>query len=151
MQQALRLQDQLNRSFRGEAWHGPSVEEALHGVAYERAAARGLPDAHSIWEIVLHLTCWMDAVRRQLEGEPVEVSPAEDWPDIGEASEARWQVALGTLAGAHEKLRGSIAAVDEARLEKRAPGKPYSIYFLLTGAIQHNAYHAGQIALLKKA
>ena len=151
MQETLRLEDQLNRSFRGEAWHGPSLEELLHDVSFERAAARPLPNVHSIWEIVLHITCWTDAVRRGVLGERVEVSPAQDWPDAGEPSDALWQVALGNLEGAHEKLRGAIMALDPERLDERVPGKPYTIYFMLQGAIQHNLYHAGQIALLKKS
>jgi hypothetical protein len=31
------------------------------------------------------------------------------------------------------------------------PGTEYSVYFMLHGVIQHDLYHAGQIALLKKA
>jgi hypothetical protein len=36
-------------------------------------------------------------------------------------------------------------------LSEQVPGKPYDIRFMLHGAAQHAAYHAGQIALLKKA
>jgi uncharacterized damage-inducible protein DinB len=35
-------------------------------------------------------------------------------------------------------------------LEAIVPGTQYSNYVLLHGVIQHNLYHAGQIALLKK-
>jgi len=151
LQETFRIEDQLNRSFRGEAWHGPSLEDLLHDVLSGTAAARPLPGIHSIWEIVLHLTAWMDAVRRRLDGEPVDLADAEDWPSVRDTGEAAWHIALGNLEGAHEKLRGSIAALDPARLDNRVPGKPYSIYFMLHGVIQHNLYHAGQIALLKKA
>ena len=113
--------------------------------------ARPLPGTHAIWEIVLHLTAWMDAVRRRLEGRPLDLSPEQDWPAIREENDAAWQIALGNLEGAHEKLRGEIAALDPARLDQRVAGKPYAIYFMLHGVIQHNLYHAGQIALLKKA
>jgi hypothetical protein len=39
----------------------------------------------------------------------------------------------------------------DSRLTERVPGKDYDIYFMLHGAVQHALYHAGQIALLKKA
>jgi len=42
------------------------------------------------------------------------------------------------------------AADDGARLEEITPGTSYSNYVLLHGVIQHDLYHAGQIALLKK-
>jgi hypothetical protein len=146
-----RLEDQLNRSVRGEAWHGPALQELLRDVSFERAAARPLEDAHGIWEIVLHVTAWIDTAQRRMEGTAVELSPAEDWPEIAAPTEAAWKIALDELEAAHEKLRGAIAALDPERLDEPVPGKPYSFYFLLHGVMQHNLYHAGQIAILKKA
>jgi uncharacterized damage-inducible protein DinB len=151
LQETRRIEDQLNRAFRGEAWHGPCLEDLLRDVSFERAAARPIPNSHGIWEIVLHITVWMDTVRRRLQGEAFEPSAAQDWPTTRDAGQAAWLTALGNLEGAHERLRGMIAALDAERLDDRVPGKPYSIYFMLQGAIQHNLYHAGQIALLKKA
>lgn len=151
MQETLRIEDQLKRSFRGHAWHGPSLEELLRDVNAEQAAARPLPCTHGIWEIVLHITAWLDAVRRLLEGNRVELSPNQDWPPVPEPSDAAWHVTLGNLESAHERLRGAILALDPTRLDERAPGKPYTIYFMLHGAIQHTLYHAGQIALLRKS
>ena len=151
MQETHLIADQLHRSFRGEAWHGPALEQLLHDVSFEQAAAQPLANTHSIWEIVLHVTAWLDAVRRRVQGEPLDLSPEQDWPAVREESEAGWRIALGNLEGAHEKLRGTIMAMDPARLESRVPGKPYPFYFMLHGVVQHNLYHAGQIALLKKA
>jgi hypothetical protein len=48
------------------------------------------------------------------------------------------------------ELAAAIEQLDDARLEERAPGRDFSIYFLLHGVVQHNLYHAGQMALLKK-
>ena len=39
----------------------------------------------------------------------------------------------------------------EKRLSERVPGKDYDFRYMLAGAVQHAAYHGGQIALLKKA
>jgi hypothetical protein len=50
-----RIVDQLRRAFEGDAWHGPSVLEALTGVNAKMAAAKPIPTAHSIWEIVEHI------------------------------------------------------------------------------------------------
>jgi uncharacterized damage-inducible protein DinB len=151
LQESRRIEDQLNRSFRGEAWHGPCLEELLRDVSFEQAAAKPVDGAHSVWEIVSHITAWIDAARRRMEGEPLELSPEQDWPALPEPSDAAWKIALGNLEGAHEKLRGAVAALDSERLDDKVPGKPYSVYFLLHGIVQHNLYHAGQIAILKKA
>jgi hypothetical protein len=43
-----------------------------------------------------------------------------------------------------------VEALPEARLREIVPGKKYDIAFMLHGVAQHELYHAGQIAILKK-
>ena len=73
MSQTSRLADQIRRSYYGEAWHGDSIEEILTGVNAEMAAAHPLKNAHSIWELVLHIAAWDDAVRRRTAGQDQEL------------------------------------------------------------------------------
>jgi uncharacterized damage-inducible protein DinB len=146
-----RIEEQLRASFRGNAWHGPALEDLLHDISYEQAAEQPLPNTHNIWEIVLHITMWYDVVNRRLLGEAVEPTDDEDWPQVPDPDAAAWTMALGSMEAAHERLRGTILALDPARLDEPVRGKPYSVYFMLHGLIQHNLYHAGQIAILKKA
>ena len=152
MSELKRINDQLKRAFRGEAWHGPSVMELLENVSAEQAAARPIAGAHSIWEIALHIRTWERiALRRIDEWVPIEVTPEEDWPPVKESTEHAWKNALNSLTLNHDALRESIKRLDEARLSEIVPGTQYSVYFLLHGVIQHDLYHAGQIALLKKS
>ena len=152
MSELKRINDQLKRAFRGEAWHGPSVMELLENVSAEQAAAHPVAGAHSIWEIALHIRTWERvALRRIEEWVPTEVTPEEDWPPIKESTEHAWKNALNSLTLNHDALRESIKRLDESRLSEIVPGTQYSVYFLLHGVIQHDLYHAGQIALLKKS
>jgi len=147
-----RINDQLRRAFEGTAWHGPSVQELLADVTAEKAAARRLPNAHTIWEIVLHIAAWEKIVRRRLEGEVIENVPdEEDWPPVRETDEQSWQKALEELKRGHLALREAVSRLDEARLKDTVPGTSYSFYFMLHGVIQHDLYHAGQIGVLKRA
>ena len=147
-----RIADQLRRAFEGEAWHGPSVREVLTGVTGGRAAARPLRGAHSIGEIVRHIAVWEDVVRRRLLGERVvHLPPEEDWPPASDASEPGWRRTLERLEAGHRGLLETVARLDDARLEEAVPGKGYSVYVMLHGVVQHDLYHAGQIALIKKA
>lgn len=125
--------------------------EILAGVTAREAAARPLNHTHSIWEIVVHIITWEGAVRRRLEGEAVEPSPEEDWPPVTDTRDMAWQRALEALKKGHMALREEVSRLAESRLKDIAPGIKYSIYFMLHGVIQHDLYHAGQIALLKKA
>jgi uncharacterized damage-inducible protein DinB len=130
--------------------------EALAGVSAEAAAKKPIHNAHSIWELVLHMTTWVNVTRRRFQGESVQVSEAEDFPPVSETSEPAWRAALARLQKAnHDLIAALAAAADEPdfvkRLNATVPGKDHSVYVLLHGIVQHNLYHAGQIVLLKKA
>jgi uncharacterized damage-inducible protein DinB len=152
MSEIRRIEDQLQRTFEGNAWHGPAVRELVADVTAAQAAGRPLPKAHSIWEIVLHMATWERVVYRRLQGETVVNLPEEqDWPPVPDTSEAAWHHAVRDLEQANHDLRAAIAPLTEARLSDMAPGKDHSVYVMLHGIIQHDLYHAGQIAILKKA
>lgn len=152
MKEVARIVDQLQRAFAGEAWHGPSLREILGGVNAEQAARRPLPQAHNIWEIVLHIAGWKSVVRRRLSGEVIgDVGDDQDWPPVGDPSEAAWRKTVEELERCHQQLREAVAQLTDERLGETVPAKGYSVYAMLHGILQHDLYHAGQIALLKKA
>jgi uncharacterized damage-inducible protein DinB len=152
MKEAERIADQLRRAMQGEAWHGPSLKEILGGVTAAQAAARPVAAAHSIWELVHHITAWEGIVLRRLGGKVVkDVSTEVDWPPVRETSEAAWQRTLVALEADNRRLCDAIAQMPDERLRERVPGKESSFYGELHGVVQHDLYHAGQIALLKKA
>jgi uncharacterized damage-inducible protein DinB len=153
MSEVSRILDQLHRAYTGPAWHGPALGEILSDVTAEMAARRPLPDAHTIWELVVHLTVWMDVPMVRLRGKEIPVlPPEEDWPAVPESSEAAWKRALEGLAEAQRNLEAEVRKLTDERLSEKVLGdRPYSIYTLLHGVVQHNLYHAGQISMLKKA
>ena len=151
MSEASRIADQLRRAFDGEAWHGDSLLELLEGVSAAKAAARPLKDAHSIWELVLHITAWDGAVNRRIvSGKALTLSDEENFPSVKDTSDDAWKRALTTLEKVHEELVQTALGLPDSRLHERVAGKDYDIYFMLHGVTQHELYHAGQIALLKK-
>ena len=152
MSELKRINDQLKRAFEGKAWHGPSVSEVLAGVTAEQAAAHPIPGAHSIWELALHIATWERVGRKRIqESDPIDVSDEEDWPAVEVTTDEAWTSTVEELRRNHQALRAAIRELDEARLDDIVPGTQYSVYFLMHGVIQHDLYHAGQIALLKKA
>jgi uncharacterized damage-inducible protein DinB len=143
--------EQLKCSFDGEAWHGPAVMEILDGVDATTAAARAVPDAHSIWELVLHVAAWEQAIRtRIVQRRALQLSDEQNFPRVTDVSEGAWRQALETLRRGHEQLIATVSGLTESQLGEQVPGKPYDIRFMLMGAAQHAAYHGGQVALLKK-
>ena len=153
MNEIERILDQLKRAYEGGAWHGPSVKEVLNGVTAEQAQARPIQHGHTIYELVRHIAVWEDVGRRRLQGDPAEVpiSSPEDWPPAEDTTEAAWQQAKAALDRSHQALVEAISHVDDARLDEPILEGKSSVYVTLHGVIQHDLYHAGQIAILKKA
>ena len=153
MSEATRIDDQLRRAFSGDAWHGDSLSEILEGVTPAQAAARPMANAHTIWELVLHIAAWDGAVFRRLGGATVELSDEENFPPVTDTGLAAWHKTLADLRLSHEDLIAAVAALPDYRLDEPVPGKEgahYNFYYMLQGVVQHELYHAGQIALLKK-
>jgi uncharacterized damage-inducible protein DinB len=153
-----RITDQLERAFRSDAWCGSALQEALAGVTADCASARPLKSAHNIWEIVLHAAAWKGAIRQRLAGEPVRVPVEGDWPAVRNVNAAAWNETLAHLERRHQELMNAVAVLSDARLDdiliteqSRESGGGVTCYVTLHGMAQHDLYHAGQIAILKKS
>jgi uncharacterized damage-inducible protein DinB len=154
MSETARLADQIRRAFEGEAWHGDSMVELLADVDAKTAAAHPIKGAHSIWELLLHVAAWDDAVLRRIGGIAVEPSDEENFPPVKDASQTAWRKTVEQAKQTHDALVKGVAAFPDARLQERVPGKSekyHDHFYMFSGIVQHELYHAGQIALLKKA
>ena len=150
--ESARLAEQLQNAFEGDAWHGPALLELLADVDSATAAAHSLPSVHSIWELVLHIAAWDDAVNRRIVlGKALQLNDAENFPPVVDPNEAAWKKAVAEVKKTHAQLLKTVEALPDSRLAERVPGKKYDIRFMLEGVAQHELYHAGQIAILKKA
>jgi hypothetical protein len=146
-----RIDDELRRAYDGDCWHGPPLREILNGVTAATAATRHPQLVHSIWGLVRHLAVWVEVVAlRIVEWRPIEQPDAGDFPAATETGDAAWAAALDDLDRQHRALLDVVAGLHEARLGATVPGKNYPVAVMLHGTVQHYAYHAGQIALLKK-
>ncbi len=149
--EAARIADQLRRVFCGDAWHGPGLLELVEDVDAATAAARPVPEAHSIWELVLHVAVWDRAACRRLSGEKCQPTGEANFPRVTKATAAAWHKAVAETTRGHDRFVKTVAALPDSRLWDRVPGKRYDFYHMLHGVAQHELYHAGQIAILKKA
>jgi len=149
--EAERIADQLRRTFEGSAWHGPALLELLADVNAVTAAAKPLANVHSIWELVLHIEAWDGAGLRRLAGDKYQPTGLANFPMPPKPTEAAWRKAVAAAKRTHDALVKTVAALSDERLRDRVPGKRYDFYHMLHGIAQHELYHAGQIALLKKA
>jgi uncharacterized damage-inducible protein DinB len=149
--EAERIADQLRRAFEGSAWHGPGLLELLEDINAATAAAHPVPNVHSIWELVLHIAAWDGAGSRRLDGHKCQLKRDKNFPPVPTPKEAEWRKAVALAKQTHDSLVSAVASLSDKRLHEIVPGKRYDFYHMLHGIAQHELYHAGQIAILKKA
>ena len=151
MSRARHLGSSLERTMTGPMWHGPALADVLKGVTAERAAAHPIAGAHSIWEIVLHITAWSDIAALRIKGESTgDPTREQDWPPVSYA-DADWPRAVERLGESHRRLAADTRLLTEQQLDALVSGLEYSVHVMLHGIIEHGTYHGGQIALLKRA
>ena len=132
----------------GPMWHGPALAELLNGVSAAQASGRPLPDAHTIWELVLHIIVWCDIARQRLTEQALgDPTSEQDWPPVT----GTWEAALERIAESHRALAAAARGLGDDQLTAEVTGLGYTVFDLLHGVIEHGTYHGGQIALLKKA
>jgi uncharacterized damage-inducible protein DinB len=159
MSRATRLAKQIERTVTGPMWHGPALADVLDGVTHEHAAARPIPSAHSIWELVLHIAAWAEIAHARVHGESIgDPTPDQDWPppplsgaDPNCGSDPVWRLAIERMRESYRRLAAAARELGDDQLDARVTGLEYSVDFLLRGVVEHGTYHGGQIALLRKA
>src|SRR6266540_2359551 len=105
MSRGSRLAKQIERTVTGPMWHGPALAQALESVTHEAAAARPIAGAHTIWEIVRHVTTWAEIARERLRGGSLgDPSTERDWPPVDATGLDDWRVAVEQMAFAHRML-----------------------------------------------
>ena len=151
MNEVERIIDDLNRGVEGDCWQGPAIREILDGVGAADAAAHPVAGAHSIWELLQHVTAWIGAVHERVLGRICELDGETDWPPVRDSSDRAWAEALPNLRRAQAALVATLGTLKEADLRGSVPNRDYELGHMLHGLAHHHAYHAGQMALLKRA
>jgi uncharacterized damage-inducible protein DinB len=151
------LADQLRKAFASDPWYGPATADLLAPLTAAQAATRPQASAHTIWEIVLHMTAWQREVASRLAGGSPEPPPA-DWPIPPPPTEEAWKHARLELGQSLELVARNVEVLSHDNLKvlvgttrDRALGSGVTRAAMVAGLLQHNAYHSGQIALLAKA
>jgi uncharacterized damage-inducible protein DinB len=154
------LVDLLVAAYSGSPWHGPSLKANLKGVTASQASRR-VGAAHTIWELVLHLAAWRGEIAQRLEGKEAGTPGEGDYPPApqGEAaSDDEWRKALEWLDESQRRLLSAARALTKDDLPKpvrdfreNPAGEGATRFATIVGVLQHDAYHSGQIGMLKRS
>jgi len=155
MTTADKLQAELEDTFSGQPWYGNNIYSIIEQITFEAAYEKPAGSVHSIAEIVLHMLGWTEEVTNRMQGKPAGVAQRGDWPDAGTPDEQNWQQLVSDLKLANVDLIGKMQHLadekwDEPINDQRGTEPVTSYKQLIRGFIQHQIYHAGQIALLNR-
>lgn len=154
----LTLAHRLKDVWHGSPWYGDPSDKILSGITAAEASQRIAPGTHTIGEIVAHMTAWTETAAARVRGVGSKAPDRGDWPAGNGASDAAWNTTLTELAAAREQLLGDLHAAHEEdlHLHVKQHDAPFgdtgiSRAATITGLVEHDTYHLGQIALLKRA
>ena len=151
MREVDRIAQLLHQSLNGPAYHGPSILEALKGVSAEVARRVPAGGGHSIWQVVGHVAAELRYAGDLLGGRAAPWIEGETtWPAVEDTSAAAWDQVKNELAEANRALVDIVEQLEDAILATELTSVRRTYYVMLHGLVQHNAYHAGQISLLRR-
>jgi uncharacterized damage-inducible protein DinB len=150
MSEITRILNHYDAVLNGSPWHGDPIWQILDGISAETAAARPLKGSHTIWEIVMHMTFWEGVGTQRLAGQRAGLVEELNFPAMPAPTSQNWEQTLGQFRASNQQFRGALAKLDPARLDDLSAAGKRTYYDEAHGVIEHDIYHAGQIALLRK-
>jgi uncharacterized damage-inducible protein DinB len=152
------LSQKLLTVWNGDPWYGSSSSTILKGVTAAEALAHPLPGAQSIWETLLHMTAWTEETTSRMNGGESKQPARGDWPQVKGSTQDEWIAAQTELLAARKALLESIENSHEESMFLQVPKKGETGHGsgatradTASGLADHDVYHLGQIALLKKS
>jgi len=142
----------LHSILNGEPWYGRSVMKILQEIAPSMVYKKPNENSHSLIELLYHMNTWAEFTLKRLEKvEEKDLASFEklDWREI-ETNEHTWDKAMAQFKVTHDLIIELLETKDDEFLSEEVDYREYNFRFLLYGIIQHDIYHIGQIAYLKK-
>ena len=146
------LVSQMKDTYDGNPWYGRSIRELLNEVD-ESIAFQKTSGQHSIVELLWHMCTWKAfTISRLLENETktVQQFEEEDWRVLDHSNQNLWKEGIAEFDRMHHELLHILGKQDDSILDNTVKGRDYNFRHLLNGIIQHDIYHAGQIAYVWK-
>lgn len=150
MNEQQRLTALFKNLFNGDPWLDITILGTLSQVSPQKAALKPGYGGNSIWEIVNHMISWRHVILKRIQGEPKNTPEHNYFLPVDDTSDSAWSDTLEKFDASQQIWLDYLATVDESELNRNYQGSPYSIYDLIHGIIQHDAYHLGQLTLLAK-
>lgn len=151
-QEILSIAEQLKDAYGGQPWFGRSIKEILDEI--DEATVFEKPSSqHSILELLWHMITWKEFTISRLRKDnqtPIQYFEKNDWRKLDHSNKTLWEEGLQKFAQLHNELVEIIQQQKDEILSQKVADRNYDFRKLLNGIKEHDIYHLGQIAYLKK-
>ncbi len=149
MKETNRLIKLFNDHYYGMPWLDVSIVEHLDSIDYKTASIK-LGNTNSIWQLVYHMMHWRKQNMTRISGKTA-VDPDHNFIiEITDTSEKAWEKIKSDFEKSHIAFIDFLENFDENNLDEIYQPNGFSYYEHIQGILIHDAYHLGQIVLLKK-
>ena len=150
MKEQQRIAGLFSDLYDGNPWLDINIHDTLESILPEIAAKKLKPDANSIWEIANHLISWRENVLERVKGK-VLITPNHNYfVPIADPTAQAWKSTLERFEISQQNWLSFLAGFSEKDFGKVYPNNDHTYYEHIHGIIQHDAYHLGQIVMLRK-
>jgi uncharacterized damage-inducible protein DinB len=142
----------LERVNTGQPWYGRPVYDVLEEIDPAIVYKRPNNNSHSLADLLYHMITWADFSLHRIQGNKEKDMAAFeklDWRDI-DPKVHTWEKGIKEFREIHRQIVDLLKEKDDGFLKEIVDYRQYNFRFLLNGLIQHNIYHLGQIAYVKK-
>jgi uncharacterized damage-inducible protein DinB len=138
-----RAKMQLAEFYNGDIWVTDNFKKKVLSIEPGEALKKIQGHNHSVAQLVGHITAWRNFALQKLTGNnnyDIEDDSTVDWPEPND-----WNVVCREFEVCHQNLLTAIENFPPDNWNSTVAGRDYSFIYLITGIIQHDYYHYGQI------
>lgn len=146
------LLKQYDRCYNENGWF-VAARNAIEGLTADQAGWKPDESDNSIWESLAHLSYYNYAYLQRFKGidYQYDVADNDETFNSGDQSEAQWRTEVARFDAIMIDWRELIEAADESKFEQPVSAENSATWAeLISNVNAHNAYHGGQILLLRK-
>ncbi len=150
MQTIAHITKHLRDFYSGNNWTASNLKTQLDGITWQEAKTT-VYGFNTIAVLVFHINYYVEATLKVLQGQPLDANDtfAFDCPEIN--SKEDWDALETKVFTDAENFADLLEKLPENRLWENIADPKYGDYYRnIQGIIEHNHYHLGQIALIKK-
>lgn len=148
----LLLVERIKDAYQGEPWFGRSTKEILNEID-ETIAFQKPNGQHSIVELLWHMITWREFTISRLREDKektLHYFEQNDWRQLDHSNKSLWKEGLKKFEQLHNELIEVIQKQKDEILSQKVNERKYDFRKLLFGILEHDIYHLGQIAYVKK-